>query len=63
MAGQGNVIGKEENHSSISRMIKYLEIGSKFEELRDVISQVKDKTRVGVCLDTCHMFAGFSLFF
>ncbi|KAK3941579.1 xylose isomerase-like protein [Diplogelasinospora grovesii] len=32
-------------------------VGSKFEELRDIISQVDDKSRVGVCLDTCHAFA------
>ncbi|UVC49900.1 apurinic/apyrimidinic endonuclease [Theileria orientalis] len=37
-------------------------IGSKFEDLRDIIDQVKDKTRVGVCLDTCHLFAaGFDI--
>ncbi|BAM40050.1 apurinic/apyrimidinic endonuclease [Theileria orientalis strain Shintoku] len=37
-------------------------IGSKFEDLRDIINQVKDKTRVGVCLDTCHLFAaGFDI--
>lgn len=33
-------------------------VGSKFEELRDIISQIDDKTRVGVCIDTCHAFAG-----
>lgn len=32
-------------------------MGGKFEELRDIIAQVKDKDRVGVCLDTCHVFA------
>lgn len=32
-------------------------IGGKFEELRDIIDQVQDKSRVGVCLDTCHAFA------
>ncbi|KJE93875.1 endonuclease IV [Capsaspora owczarzaki ATCC 30864] len=37
-------------------------IGGKFEHLRDIIAHVKDKTRIGVCLDTCHMFAaGFDL--
>lgn len=35
-------------------------IGGKFEELRAVIDLVKDKARVGVCLDTCHMFAAGS---
>ncbi|KAF5361262.1 hypothetical protein D9758_010314 [Tetrapyrgos nigripes] len=32
-------------------------IGSSFSELGQIISQVEDKTRVGACLDTCHMFA------
>jgi AP endonuclease-1 len=32
-------------------------IGSAFEELRDIIALVEDKTRVGVCIDTCHAFA------
>ncbi|EGO21301.1 hypothetical protein SERLADRAFT_373106 [Serpula lacrymans var. lacrymans S7.9] len=32
-------------------------IGSLFEDLAGIIRQVEDKSRVGVCLDTCHMFA------
>ena len=32
-------------------------IGSKFQEIADIIALVKDKKRVGVCLDTCHLFA------
>ncbi|KHJ31524.1 putative apurinic endonuclease [Erysiphe necator] len=32
-------------------------IGSKWEDLRDIIELVDDKSRVGVCLDTCHAFA------
>ncbi|KAH7921053.1 AP endonuclease [Leucogyrophana mollusca] len=32
-------------------------IGSDFAELGDIIRQVDDKSRVGVCLDTCHAFA------
>ncbi|KAK4105285.1 AP endonuclease [Parathielavia hyrcaniae] len=37
-------------------------VGSRFEELRDVIALVDDKSRVGVCLDTCHAFAaGYDL--
>ncbi|TDL19144.1 AP endonuclease [Rickenella mellea] len=32
-------------------------IGSKFTEIASIIEQVEDKARVGVCLDTCHMFA------
>ena len=37
-------------------------VGSRFEELRDIIDQVQDKSRVGVCVDTCHAFAaGYDL--
>ncbi|EPZ34633.1 Xylose isomerase-like, TIM barrel domain-containing protein [Rozella allomycis CSF55] len=32
-------------------------VGSKFEELKDIIELVENKDRIGVCLDTCHMFA------
>ena len=35
----------------------FQQIGGKFEELRGIIDQVQDKSRVGVCLDTCHAFA------
>ncbi len=37
-------------------------VGYRFEHLRQIIEQVDDKTRVGVCLDTCHTFAaGYDL--
>ena len=32
-------------------------IGGKFEELKAIIDKVNDKSRIGVCLDTCHAFA------
>lgn len=32
-------------------------LGSSFEEIAQMISFVKDKKRVGVCIDTCHIFA------
>lgn len=32
-------------------------IGNSWEDLRDIIELVDDKTRVGVCIDTCHAFA------
>lgn len=32
-------------------------IGSDLQDIRDVIDMVEDKTRVGVCIDTCHTFA------
>lgn len=37
-------------------------LGYKFEHLAQIIEQVEDKTRVGVCIDTCHAFAaGYDL--
>jgi AP endonuclease-1 len=32
-------------------------IGSNLQDLRDVIDLIEDKSRVGVCIDTCHTFA------
>lgn len=32
-------------------------LGFRFEQLAEIISRVEDKTRVGVCIDTCHTFA------
>ncbi len=34
------------------------EIGSKFEELKQIIDSVELKDKVGVCLDTCHIYDG-----
>ncbi len=34
------------------------EIGSKFEELKQIIDLVELKDKVGVCLDTCHIYDG-----
>ncbi|ROV60122.1 deoxyribonuclease IV [Vibrio ponticus] len=37
-------------------------LGWKFEHLAQIIEQVEDKSRVGVCIDTCHTFAaGYNL--
>ena len=33
-------------------------LGYRFEHLATIIKGVKDKSRVGVCIDTCHAFAG-----
>jgi deoxyribonuclease-4 len=32
-------------------------VGSTFEEIAGIISNVKNEKRVGVCIDTCHIFA------
>jgi len=37
-------------------------LGRRFEELADIMARVDDPQRVGVCLDTCHVFAaGYDL--
>ncbi|KAF1356646.1 xylose isomerase-like protein [Delphinella strobiligena] len=53
-------------HKETSTVVTLLEnmaaggnvLGSTFEDLRDIISHIHDKSRAGVCLDTCHAFAG-----
>jgi deoxyribonuclease-4 len=32
-------------------------LGHTFEQLKEIIENVEDKSRVGVCIDTCHAFA------
>ncbi|KAL8675067.1 MAG: hypothetical protein Q9168_000550 [Polycauliona sp. 1 TL-2023] len=37
-------------------------IGSTFDDLASIIALVNDKSRIGICLDTCHLFAaGYDL--
>ena len=37
-------------------------VGYRFEQLAEIIDQVEDKARVGVCIDTCHAYAaGYDL--
>ncbi|RKQ97191.1 endonuclease IV [Kushneria sinocarnis] len=37
-------------------------LGYRFEQLAEIIEQVEDRSRVGVCIDTCHAFAaGYDL--
>ncbi len=37
-------------------------LGWKFEHLAHIIEKVEDKSRIGVCIDTCHMFtAGYDI--
>ncbi|MCV6588066.1 MAG: deoxyribonuclease IV [Marinobacterium sp.] len=37
-------------------------LGYSFEQLAQIIAQVEDRSRVGVCLDTCHLYAaGYAL--
>lgn len=38
------------------------EVGSKFEELREIIDRVELNEKLGVCLDTCHVYdAGYDI--
>ncbi len=38
------------------------EIGNKFEQIKSIIDKISDKKRIGVCLDTAHLFAaGYDL--
>lgn len=37
-------------------------VGNVFEQIAEIIAQVDDKSRVGVCIDTCHTFtAGYDI--
>ncbi len=37
-------------------------VGNRFEEIRYIIDRVNDKSRVGVCIDTCHTYsAGYDI--
>jgi deoxyribonuclease-4 len=37
-------------------------LGGRFEELAEIIDKVADKARLGVCIDTCHIFtAGYDI--
>lgn len=37
-------------------------LGWQFEQIAAIIERIEDKTRVGVCIDTCHMFtAGYDI--
>lgn len=57
-------------HSETEYMVPVLEttsgqgsnLGYKFEHLSYIINRIKDKNRIGICIDTCHIFsAGYDL--
>ncbi len=62
---QLNTVMKPEQHTTIlleTMAGKGSEIGSRFEELRRVIDGVHLPEKVGVCLDTCHIYdAGYDI--
>ena len=37
---------------------KGTEVGWRFEELKEIIEKVEHPERIGVCMDTCHVFSG-----
>ena len=41
-----------------TRAGKGSEVGGRFEELREIIDRVEQKNKLGVCLDTCHVWDG-----
>lgn len=71
--GQGTETGIEQIAAMLNRVLhpelksvvlletmtgKGSEIGGRFEELREIIDRVECKDRIGVCLDTCHVWDG-----
>ncbi len=71
--GQGTAIGIKQISEALNEIItpdqkttilletmagKGSEIGGNFSELREIIDNIKIKEKIGVCLDTCHIFDG-----
>ena len=56
-----NAVIREEQKTTVlleTMAGKGSEVGRNFEELRAIIDKVEVHTKVGVCLDTCHVFDG-----
>lgn len=56
-----NAILRPEFHTTVlleTMAGKGTEVGSRFEELREIIDRVELKDKMGVCLDTCHVSDG-----
>lgn len=71
--GQGTEVGIKKISAMLNKIItknqknfilletmsgKGSEVGSDFNEIAEIISAVKYNEKIGVCLDTCHVFAG-----
>lgn len=65
IAQQLNTVLTEKLHTTVlleTMAGKGSEVGSRFEELRAIIDKVTLKHKLGICLDTCHVFdAGYDL--
>ncbi|NCA98981.1 MAG: deoxyribonuclease IV [Clostridia bacterium] len=75
--GQGIEVGIEKIAALLNRVLtrdgqtlvlletmagKGSEVGSRFEEIRAIIDRIQEKDRLGVCLDTCHVYsAGYDI--
>lgn len=56
-----NQVLKPEQHTTVlleTMAGKGSEIGSRFEELREILDRVDLKEHMGICLDTCHVWDG-----
>lgn len=65
ISDQLNAILWEDMHTTVlleTMAGKGSEVGSHFEELREIIDRVELKDKMGVCLDTCHVYdAGYDI--
>ena len=67
LAGQLNKAHKDPSSGNVITLLETMTsstniLGATFEDLAETIEQIEDKERVGVCLDTCHVFAaGYDL--
>ncbi len=57
-----NIMLEEMGNSDIKLLIETTagqgtNVGYRFEHLRDIIDSVKYKSSIGICIDTCHIFA------
>ena len=62
-----NWILNQRNHSATTLLLETTagqgsNLGYRFEQLAEILGLVKDSRRMGICLDTCHLFAaGYDL--
>ncbi|KAF2421835.1 DNA-lyase [Tothia fuscella] len=67
LAGQLNRAHKDPSSGSVVTLLETMAaggnvLGSTFQDLASIIDLIQQKDRVGVCLDTCHVFAaGYDL--
>lgn len=62
IAGSLNLIHEQTRGCTVKSVIETTAgqgttVGYRFEHLREIIDQVEEKDRIGVCADTCHLFA------